>query len=62
MDRREGDSFFGGGAIIRTGCALIALSEGPCGRPVGSSPAAADNRGFPCADYVVYPSPETFAG
>lgn len=53
---------FRGGAIIRTECALIALSEGPCGRPVGCSMAASNNRGTPCADCIVYPSTETFAG
>ena len=61
MNRHEA-TIFRGGAIIRTGCALIALSEGPCGKHVGCSAAAADNRGIPCADCIVYPSTETFAG
>ena len=61
MNRHEA-TIFRGGAIIRTGCALIALSEGPCGKPVGCSTAAANNRGTPCADCIGYPSTETIAG
>ena len=61
MNRHEA-TIFRGGAIIRTECALIALSEGPCGKPVGCSTAAANNRGTPCADCIGYPSAETFAG
>ena len=60
MNRHEA-TIFRGGAIIRTGCALIALSEGPCGKPVGCSTAAANNRGAPCADCIGYPSTETYA-
>ena len=61
MNRHEA-TIFRGGAIIRTVCALIALSEGPCGKLVGCSAAAANNRGTPCADYIGYPSTETIAG
>ena len=61
MNRYEA-TIFRGGAIIRTECALIALSEGPCGKLVGCSAAAANNRGIPCADYIGYPSAETIAG
>ena len=48
MNRHEA-TIFRGGAIIRTGCALIALSEGPCGKPVGCSTAAANTTGVPPA-------------
>ena len=61
MNRHEA-TIFRGGAIIRTECALIALSEGPCGKLVGCSAAAANNRGTPCADCIGYPSTETIAG